>query len=166
MRMARAAMLAFTMLPMVAHAQLIDTLAPAPSTDTLHIGDRVRVRVSATRGNTNLFIGSVAAITHDTITLAIPGGKGTIILPRASIGEIGISDGRESRFRNLPMMLPMIASTALIATLPYPSSGPHANALRNQRYVLLGSQVLLLGRLFGRTPPERWRPLYSWLDRP
>jgi protein involved in polysaccharide export with SLBB domain len=165
MRMARVAMLAFTMLPMVAHAQLIDSTAAPPATDTLNIGDRVRVRVAATRGNTNLFIGSVSAMSHDTLTLAIPGGKGTIILPRASISEIGVSDGRESHLRNIPYMAPMLVSTALTATLPMPD-GPHTNGLRNRRYLLLAAEALLLGHVFSRTPPERWRPLYSWLDRP
>jgi hypothetical protein len=100
------------------------------------------------------------------LTLSLPGGKGTVILPRASISEIARSDGRESRLTNIPKVAPMLLPTTLILALPIPRSWPHANAMRNQRYLLLGAQGLLIGSILRRTPPERWRPLYSWLERP
>lgn len=58
----------------------------------------------------------------------------------------------------------MLASTVLIASLPAPRAG--SNAFRNSRYILLGLQGYFIASILGRTPPERWRPLYSWLDRP
>ena len=64
------------------------------------------------------------------------------------------------------MVLPIVVPTILIASLPNPEGLPHANALRNQRYLLLGLNGYFIARMLGRTPPERWRPLYSWLDRP
>lgn len=157
MRIARVLAAALVAFPLVARAQ---------ATDSIVLGERVRVVVAATRGDRNLFIGKVEALSRDTLTLAIPGGKGTIILPRASISEVARSDGRESHFRNLPTALPSLVLTAMIVALPTPSSGVHANALRNERYVLLGVNGFFIARMLGRTPPERWRPLYSWLDRP
>ena len=156
MRIARVLAVALIAFPFVARAQ---------ASDSVVLGERVRVRVAATRGDRNLFIGNVAALSRDTLTLAIPGGKGTIILPRASIGEIARSDGRESHFRNLPMLLPMLVPTVLLVSVPTPP-GAHSNAFRNQRYLLLGLGGISMARMLGRTPPERWRPLNSWLDRP
>jgi hypothetical protein len=157
MRSARALTLALVAVPLAAQAQAGDTIV---------LGERVRVTVTATHGDRNLFIGNVAALSNDTLTLAIPGGKGTIILPRAAIGEIARSDGRESWFTNVPKLAPTLVLTAMIAALPVPRNSEHANAMRNERYVLLGLHGLLIGSALRRTPPERWRPLYSWLDRP
>jgi hypothetical protein len=157
MRIARVLAVALVAFPLVARAQARDSIV---------LGERVRVLVAATRGDRNLFIGNVDALSHDTLTLAIPGGKGTIILPRASISEVARSDGRESHFRNLPVVLPSLVLTVMFASLPTPSSSVHPNALRNERYLLLGVNGFLIARMLGRTPPERWRPLYSWLDRP
>jgi hypothetical protein len=156
MRLIRLALLVSVFaLPSVATAQAMDTLA---------VGERVRVRVAATRGYTNLFFGSISAISADTLVLDIPGGKGTIILPRVAISEVAKTAGRESRFRNLPMALPLIASTALLAALPPLHGGPHANALNNQRYVLIAISTLPLVSMFMRTPPEHWEPTTRWLE--
>jgi len=131
--------------------------------DSLGIGERVRVRVAATRGYTNLFFGNISSLSADTLVLEIPGGKGTVILPRVAISEVAKTAGRESRFRNLPMALPMIASAALLAALP-PLHGPHSNALNNQRYVLIGISTVPLISIFMRTPPEHWEPTTRWLE--
>ena len=88
--------------PLTVHSQ---------AADSLRVGERVRVRVAATRGP-NMFVGEVASISPDTLVMSIPGGKGSITLPRLAISEVALSDGRQSR-----------------------------------------------------TPPERWRPVYNWLDR-
>src|SRR5215212_6031951 len=111
-------------------------LLAAQVSDSLHVGDRVRVRVAATRGNTNLFVGNIASISPDTLVVDIPGGKGTIILPRAAIAEVAIGNGRESRLANLPRMAPLLVGPLMLATLP-PPRGPHSNAFRNQRYILV-----------------------------
>jgi hypothetical protein len=42
--------------------------------------------------------------------------------------------------------------------------GPHANALNNQRYLLIGLQALTIGHGLSRKPPERWVPSYGWLE--
>src|SRR3954469_11590665 len=96
----------------VALPPLLEAQAP----DSLHVGDRVRVRVAATRGYSNLFIGNVASISPDTLVVDIPGNKGTIILPRAGIAEVAVASGRESRFVNLPHLLPLVAPGVLLAT--------------------------------------------------
>jgi preprotein translocase subunit YajC len=140
------------------------SLLQSQAADSLQLGDRVRVRVAATRGNTNLFVGNVASISPDTLVIDIPGGKGTITVARAAISEVAISNGRESRFTNLPRALPALAGTFLIATAPSIHNGPHANALRNQRYVLMGLSAIPLILHFRRTPAEHWEPVYSWLD--
>jgi len=139
-------------------------LLGAQTPDSLHAGDRVRVRVAATRGNTNLFVGNVASISPETLVVDIPGGKGTITLPRAAISEVAITDGRESRLANLPQILPFLVSPVLLASAPTIEHGPHANGLRNWRYVLIGVSSLPMMLHFRRTPAERWRPVYSWLE--
>jgi hypothetical protein len=139
------------------------TIASGQTSDSLNLGERVRVRVAATRGYTNLFFGSISALSADTLILDIPGGKGTIILPRVAISEVAKTAGRESRFRNLPRTLPLIASTVMFATLPT-LHGPHSNALNNQRYVLVALSALPLVSMFMRTPPEHWEPTTRWLE--
>ena len=136
--------------------------AGAQVTDTLDLGERVRVRVASTTGNTNLFTGNIASISADTLVLAIPGGKGTIILPRASINEVAKSDGRVSRWRSVPLATPLVFSSALIAsTLTRSRSGN----VRAQGVLLLGMNAALIARHVGRTPAERWRPVETWLNR-
>jgi hypothetical protein len=142
----------------------VTQLLGAQTPDSLHAGDRVRVRVAATRGNTNLFVGNVASISPETLVVDIPGGKGQVTLPRAAISEVAITDGRESRLLALPQMLPFLVGPALLATTPTIKNVPHANGLRNWRYVLIGVSSLPLILHFRRTPAERWRPVYSWLE--
>jgi hypothetical protein len=153
-------------LRLVAFATLsaLPSLLTGQVMDSLRVGDRVRVRVASTRGNTNLFVGNVASLSSDTLVVDIPGGKGTIILPRAAIAEVAIGNGRESRFANLPRMAPLLVLPVMLATGPSYHSGPHANALRNQRYILAALTALPVISVFTRTPPERWEPVYSWLD--
>jgi hypothetical protein len=140
------------------------SLLQSQAPDSLHLGDRVRVRVAATRGNINLFVGNIATISPETLVVDIPGGKGTITLPRAAISEVAVSNGRESRFANLSRVLPAAVPTVLIATMPTIHSGPHANAFRNGRYVLVGLSALPLIVHFWRTPAEHWEPVFTWLD--
>ena len=156
MRMIRLAVLAsIAVLPSFAAAQVADSLS---------IGDRVRVRVPATRGNTNLFLGNIASLSTDTLILELPGGKGTVILPRAAISEVAKTAGRESRFKRLPGMLPLIGSTVMLASLPKLHGGPHSNAINNQRYALIGLSTLPIISMLMRTPPERWEPTTRWLE--
>jgi hypothetical protein len=137
-------------------------IAAAQVSDTLQLGERVRVRVASTRGNTNLFTGNIASISPDTLVLAIPGGKGTIILPRASINEVAKSDGRVSRWKSVPFVAPFVFSSALVtSTLTSPNSG----SVRTRGVLLLGLNAAMVARLVGRTPPERWRPVETWLNR-
>jgi len=142
----------------------LSSIAAAQTTDSLAVGDRVRVRVPSTRGNTNLFIGNVASLSTDTLTLELPGGKGTVILPRVGIAEVGKAAGRESRFRNLPMAWPFLASTVMFATLPPVHGGSHSRAINNQRYLLIGLSAMPLISMFMRTPPERWEATTRWLE--
>ena len=155
MRLIRLALLASIALPAFAVAQTADSLS---------VGDRVRVRVPSTRGNTNMFVGNVASLTTDTLILDLPGGKGTVILPRVGIAEVAKAAGRESRFRNLPFAWPFIASTVMFATLPPVHGGQHSRALNNQRYVLLGLSAMPIISMFMRTPPEHWEPTTHWLE--
>jgi hypothetical protein len=139
-------------------------LLQAQISDSLHVGDRVRVRVAATRGNTNLFVGNVASISPETLVVDIPGGKGTITLARAAISEVAVSNGHESRLANLSSLLPAAVAPVMIATMPTIYDGPHATAFRNRRYVLIGLTALPFLLRFRRTPAEHWEPVYSWLD--
>ena len=154
----------------VTHRVFLAALVSAPQllgaqiSDSVRVGDRVRVRVAATRGNTNLFVGNVATISPETLVVDIPGGKGTITLARAAISEVAVSNGRESRFANLSRLLPAAVVPVTIATMPTIHDGPHANGFRNRRYVLLGLSALPLLMHFRRTPAEHWEPVYSWLD--
>src|SRR6185503_5381415 len=82
----------------LAAVMTVPTLLQWQASDSIRIGDRVRVRVAATQGNTGVFIGNVASISPDTLFIDIPGGKGTITLARAAISEVSIANGRESHF--------------------------------------------------------------------
>lgn len=151
--------------PFVLTASSSTTAQTAPS-DSPHVGDRVRVHIAATHDNPNVFVGNLAQLTSDTLTLVIPGQKGRVVLARASIADIAVSSGRESRLttvgRVLPFALPVIVSTAFLASITPSNGGPHHVALRNQRYALLGMQALLLGRMFSRAPRERWKDVTDW----
>jgi hypothetical protein len=155
MRLLRAVVLAAVSFPPALQAQ---------ASDSLHIGDRVRVTVAATRGNTNVFMGSIDRLSPDTMVIAIPGGKGSVILPRLAIAEVSISDGRESRLANVPRVLPLLMPAALFATLPTPKTG-HWVPLRNERYMLIGLSLSAVTSRLARTPAERWTPVYNWLER-
>ena len=149
---------------MLAAAVVVPPDARAQAGDSLIIGDRVRVQVAANRGYTGVFIGNVAEISTETLVVEVPGGKARTTFPRAAIAEVAISDGRESRLNNVPKSVPFFALPIMIAVLPN-SSGSHHVAIRNQRIALIGLHVVTLGQLMWKSPPERWRPVYSWLDR-
>jgi len=104
--------------------------------------------------------------TPDSVLLDIPGQKGHVVLARASIADVAVSAGRESRLatimRTIPLTLPVIVATSLVATTGAPDHGPHHVALRNQRLALVGMEALLLGRIFNRTPAEKWREVAHW----
>ena len=132
--------------------------------DSLHAGERVRVRVGASSRNTSAYIGNLSALSRDSLILGIPGGKGSVVLLRPAITEVAISDGHQSRWSQLPYALPLAISTLTIAALPtvHGSVGAHLNT---ERYLLLGTNALLIGRVLLRPLPERWRPLNSWLEQ-
>jgi hypothetical protein len=136
----------------------------AQQSDSLRMGDRVRVTVAATRGNTNVFIGNVDRVTPDTLFIGLPGGKGLITLPRLAVSEVSISDGRESRWSNLPRVAPLLVPTAMILSMPTPKT-PHWAGLRNQRYALVGLSIGLASMRIAKTQPERWKPVYGWLHQ-
>jgi hypothetical protein len=136
----------------------------AQTGDSLNVGDRVRVRVAATRGtNTNVFVGNIAGISAETLVVAIPGDKGSITMPRSAIAEVALSRGHQSYFSNLSRVAPLIAFSAPLLFLP-PLRGPHTNALNNQRYLLIGLQGFTIGHALMRRPAERWVPAYTWLE--
>jgi hypothetical protein len=142
---------------------LSGSTASAQFHDTLQVGDRVRVRVAATRGTTNLFVGNLSSISADTLVIDIPGGKGKITLPRAAVAEVALSQGNESRWRRLPEALPFALPAYVLATLPSPR-GEHANGVRNRQYLFGALSVLQMGAIFGRSPREKWEPVYRWLE--
>ena len=144
---------AFSVLPVVAAAQV---------SDTLQLGDRVRVRVASTRGTTDVFTGNIASISPDTLVLAIPGGKGTIILPRASINEVAKSDGYVSRWVRLPIIAPLVVSSAMITSTLTRSS---SRDFQTRGTLILGLNAALITRYLSHPSPERWRPVESWLNR-
>ena len=142
---------------------LLGSTAKAQFRDTLQVGDRVRVRVASTRGSTNLFVGNLASVSPDTLVIDIPGGKGTVILPRTAISEVAVSQGNGSHLQNLPGALIFALPGTLVATAS-PLPGPHENAQRNRRIGL--SALYALGTIvaLGRRPPEKWEPMYHWLE--
>src|SRR5437763_994653 len=95
-----------------AAAALVPLTLAAQTSDSLRVGDRIRVTVAASRGNTNVFIGTLDRLSPDTLVVAIPGGKGSVILPRLAISEISKSAGHESRWAVTPHLaifaLPMV----------------------------------------------------------
>ena len=145
-------------------AVLAASTAQAQFRDTLQVGDRVRVRVAATRGATNLFVGNLSSVSADTLVIDIPGGKGSIVLPRSAVAEVALSQGNISGKR-AAAMLPFISPALGIA---YAASNPPPGPLRaSQRKagLLLSVAVALPGlHLWSRQPIERWEPAYHWLE--
>jgi len=153
------------MLAAVFAAVVLPLFISAQVPDDLHVGDRVRVRVADTRDYTSVFIGNVASLARDSMTLEIPGNKATMVLPRLAIAEVAISSGRRSRLSLVPSLLIPLALPISIAATASSFRGSHANGLRNQTYITAGALLSLpLARLFTATPRERWRPVYTWLD--
>jgi hypothetical protein len=67
-----------------------------------------------------------------------------------------------SRWRSVPFVAPLVFSSALVtSTLTQSRSG----TARTQGVLLIGMNAALIARYVGRTPPERWRPVESWLNR-
>lgn len=147
----------------VAVTVLAASTAHAQIRDTLQVGDRVRIRVAATRGTTNLFVGNLSSVSPDTLVVDIPGGKGSIILPRSAISEVAVSQGGDSRLRNLPGALLFALPGAVVATMS-PPPGPHENTHRNQRIGLTALYAFGTIAALGRRPPEKWEPMYHWLE--
>ena len=143
---------------------LLGSTAHAQFRDTLQVGDRVRVRVAATRGTTNLFVGNLLSVSPETLVVEIPGGKGSIILPRSAVAEVALSQGNESRWKRAVGILPWMGPSVTVATLS-PPPGPHHNAMRNQQILVSVALALPVLRVFSRAPNERWEPTYRWLER-
>jgi hypothetical protein len=156
MRMLAAVVLAALSIPPLAAAQVHDTLI---------VGDRVRIRVGEARGYTNVFIGRLAAISHDTVILEIPHDKGTMIFARSAISEIAVPNGRESRWGNVAMVAPLFALPIAFATTTLTSSAPHSKGYRARQIVLSAALLATpIAAVFRHRPAERWDPLYRWLD--
>ena len=152
------------LIPVVVAALSLPSLAAAQVHDTLIVGDRVRVRVGQARGYTSEFIGRLAALSHDTLTLEIPRDKGTMLFARSAITEIAVPNGRESRWTNIGMAAPLLVAPIFLATAPV-VSGPHSNA-RRIRNIAMGSLLLTypIAAVLRRPTRERWEPVYRWLD--
>ena len=142
---------------------LLSSTVGAQVRDTLQVGDRVRVRVAATRGTANLFVGNLSSLTPDTLVIDIPGGKGSIILPRAAVAEVALSQGNVSRWKRAVGILPFMAPAVTIATLN-PPAGPHHNANRNRQIFMGVVMALPFVSVMSRQPTERWEPVYRWLE--
>ena len=156
MRMLAAAVAAALSIPSILAAQVHDTLV---------VGDRVRVRVGEAHGYTNVFIGRLAAISHDTITLEIPRDKGTMVFGRSAISEIAVPNGRESRWTNVATVAPLFAVPIVFATTTLSSSTPHSSRFRTQQIVLTAALLATpIAAVFRHRPAERWDPVYRWLD--
>jgi hypothetical protein len=149
---------------LTAAALSFPSLVAAQVPDTLVVGDRVRVRIGEARGYTNVFIGRVAALSHDTLTLEIPRDKGTMIFARTAIAEVAVANGRESRWVNAGSVAPMFALPIVFAATPV-IPGPHSNGDRN-RHLLLAAALLAtpIAAILRHPPAERWEPVYLWLD--
>jgi hypothetical protein len=153
------------MLAAVAAAALfVPSLVAAQVHDSLVVGDRIRVRVGEVRGYTNEFIGRLAAISHDTLTLEIPREKGTMVFPRTGISEIAISNGRESRWTNFGLAAPMFIVPIVFATSPV-VSGSQSSGARNRHLLMAGALLTYpIAAMLRHQPKERWEPVYHWLD--
>lgn len=138
-------------------------IAGGQTDDSLRVGDRIRVRSYSTEGTRNLFVGNLGALSRDTLTIALPGERGAITLPRLAISEIAISAGRESRsavlWRHAPILI-TLPLTIQLAARAAPSS-----RTRLLGYTLLGLEAYSVAGLFSSPRLERWRPVTSWLER-
>ena len=149
----------------VAAALSLPSMVGAQVHDTLVVGDRIRVRVGEARGYTNVFIGRVAAISRDTITLEIPRDKGTMIFARSAISEVAVPNGRESRWAHAGAVAPMLALPVVFAATTLSSPGPHSSGYR-ARQIALSAALLAtpISFFLSRPRAEQWEPVYRWLD--
>ena len=132
-------------------------------TDSLHVGDRVRLRIG-TSGSGNSIIGNVKRIVPDTLELTLPGGRGTVTIPRLAIDEVAQSRGMESfrpgAMRALPLVGLSLISIPILAR-------PHQSAESRAMGIGLAlTQVPLFARLFQSQTRERWEPVSAWLNQP
>jgi hypothetical protein len=140
----------------------LSSSASAQGTDSLHVGDRVRVRVVSAPRTSNVITGNVAAISQDSLTVTLPGSRGTAVFPRLGIAQLGVSDGLESRMQQLAHATPLLLLapvTVSLATRPTPSS-----SLRSFNIGLVAIQAYVVTRLLSRPRLERWRTVTDWLD--
>ena len=86
-----------------------------------------------------------------------------MILPRLAIAEVARSDGTEARRPGLIAAPLLVVSTFMSIDI---MSRAHTSGLRATGGMLLGLNALQAVRLVRGIPVERWRPLYSWLERP
>lgn len=155
MRIGRALSIVLLAVPLIVKAQTPDSLV---------MGERLRVRVAATSPrSTNVFVGNLASVSRDSLTLEIPGGKGSVILPRLAIAEVARSDGTEARHPTLIVAPAMVFTSFTSVSL---ISHTHNNPTRASGVALLGISGFLFVHAVRGIPVERWRPLYSWLERP
>jgi hypothetical protein len=153
------------MLAAVVAALSIPSMVAAQVRDTLVVGDRVRVRVGEVRGYTNVFVGRVAALSHDTLTLEIPRDKGILLFARSAIAEIAVPNGRESKWGNVAMVAPLFAVPIALTTTILTSSAPHSKGYRTRGIVLSAALLATpIAAVLRHRPAERWDPVYRWLD--
>jgi hypothetical protein len=130
--------------------------------DTVRIGDRVRVRIVSTPGTVNVVTGNVASLSTDTLTVGLPGARGTVVMPRLGIAQLAVSDGVQSRSsqltRTAPFLMTLPFSLAL-ATRPTQSTN-----LRLLNYGFIAAETYAVARILSLPRLERWRSVTSWLD--
>jgi hypothetical protein len=146
----------------VVAALAIGSVARAQNSDSLYVGDRVRVRSVSAPGTSSVFYGNISALSSDSLTLALDGRRGTVMLPRLGIAQIALSDGHESRLSKIGIPLLLTIPAAFQIHLATQSSAPAP--LRVGSVVLVAVNVRLLQKMFSRPPIERWRPVSAWLD--
>jgi hypothetical protein len=131
--------------------------------DTVRIGDRVRVRIVSAPGTVNVVTGNVASLSIDTLTVGLPGSRGTVVMPRLGIAQLAVSDGVQSRssqlVRTAPFLMTLPFSVAL-ATRPTQSTN-----VRLLNYGFIAAESYAVARILSVPRLERWRSVTSWLDR-
>ena len=142
---------------------VIGSTAKAQFRDTLQVGDRVRVRVAETRGTTNLFVGNLTSVSPDTLVMEIPGGKGTIIVPRAAVAEVALSRN-VSRWNRAAGIFPFAPAIGLAIAAANAPPGPLHDAQRRSGILLSIAAALPAIHVLSRLPNERWEPVYRWLE--
>ena len=143
--------------------------ARAQSTDSLPAGTRIRIgvhtgeRTLLRRQKTQALVGTLVAMSGDTILLAVRPGADPLRVPRETVSELHVSRGVPNRFESAVRraILPTLASAAFTAVALNVRRRENDPAPGHGALSAAASTAALSGAIGLLDPKERWQRLRS-----